>query len=207
MTLTVGEFLDQAASDAPVPGGGGIAALAGALGAAMAAMAANFTVGRPKFARHEEAMRLTLAELAPLGLAFRRAVDEDARAFSGISAAYRLPKDTDAQKAERQAAIAAALAAAMQAPLEVIRDCRRAAELLPALAGAANPNLLSDVEVAAIMLEAAARAALVNVRVNSRQLGGAEAERAEAEAEKALARVGELARETAAAIGERGKKG
>ncbi len=158
-SLTVGEFLKQAASDAPVPGGGGIAALVAALGAAMASMAANFTVGRPKFAQHDETMRQTLADLAHLSEAFRQAIDEDAKAFSTISEAYRLPKDTENHKAERQSAIAAALTAAMWAPLGVLRNCRRAARLLPTLAETANPNLLSDVEVAAIMLEAAARAA------------------------------------------------
>ncbi|MCL2000230.1 MAG: cyclodeaminase/cyclohydrolase family protein [Planctomycetes bacterium] len=199
-SLSVGEFLQQAASDAPVPGGGGIAALAAALGAAMASMAANFTLGRPQFAQHEEAMRRVLAELASLGEAFRQAIDEDARAFAGISEAYRLPKDTESAKASRRSAIAGALTDAMRVPLGVLRDCRRAAELLPGLAGAANPKLLSDVEVAAIMLEAAARAAWVNVRVNSRQLGGDAAAGMESEAGELLASVGELARKTAAKL-------
>ncbi|MDR3077424.1 MAG: cyclodeaminase/cyclohydrolase family protein, partial [Planctomycetota bacterium] len=80
--LTLREFLDQAASDAPAPGGGGVAALAGALGTAMAAMAANFTVGKPKFAQHDGLMRRALAEMASLGESLRQAVNADAEAFS-----------------------------------------------------------------------------------------------------------------------------
>lgn len=203
-TLGVGEFLDQAASDAPTPGGGAVAALAGALGAAMASMAANFTVGKPKFAQHDDLMRRTLAALAPLLQSLRRGMDADAEAFSGISLAYRLPRESEADKARRTEAIQAALTAAMRVPLTVLADCGRAADLLPALAETTNPNLLSDVEVAAIMLEAAARAARVNVLVNARQLRTEEARTAEREAENAVARIAELAARTAAAVARRG---
>ncbi len=203
----LGRFLDRAASGEPVPGGGAVAALAGALGAAMASMAANFTVGKPKFARHDAAIRNILEQLAPLGVSLRRAVDEDALAFSAISEAYRLPRDSEEDKARRRQAVAAALAGAMRTPLEVGHVCQRAAEFLPELAEIANPNLLSDVEVAAIMLEAAARAALVNVLVNANQLANDEGKGAEAFARTTLARVGELAAQTVAAIEKRVSKG
>ena len=192
---TLAEFLDQAASDAPVPGGGGVAAMAGALGGAMAAMAANFTVGKAKFAEHAGLMYDTLNRLRPLIDDFRQAVDDDARAFSGISEAYKLPRGDDAEKAARKAAIDAALDASMQVPLRVARHCCEAAELLPPLAGAGNPNLLSDVMVSAVMLEAAARAALVNILVNSRSLDTDAARAAETEGRRIVARLAAVASE------------
>lgn len=203
--MPLGQFVAQAASDSPVPGGGGIAALAGALGSAMAAMAANFTAGKPKFAEHDASMRQTLSALEPLIRGLTRAVDADAAAFSGISEAYKLPRDTDEAKAKRKAAIEEALTSSMRVPLAVARQCREAAELLPPLAEAGNPNLLSDVEVAGILLEAAARAARVNVLVNSGPLRSDEARKAEAEAEKAVARAAELSARAAAIIAQRRK--
>lgn len=203
--MPLGDFLAAAASDAPVPGGGGVAALAGALGSAMAAMAANFTVGKAKFAQHDALMRSTINQLEVLIEELRNAIDGDAEAFTGISEAYKLPKDGDEAKTKRQKAIADALTASMRVPLQVVRNCRKAAELLPALAAAGNPNLLSDVEVAAIMLDAGARAARVNVLVNSASLTSDEARRAEREADEAVRDIAALAAETAATI--RGRNG
>lgn len=202
-TMSLKEFLEQSASGAPTPGGGGIAALAGALGASMASMAANFTAGKPKFAEHDEAMRTILAKLRPLIANLLAAVDGDAAAFSGISAAYKLPKTTDEEKSARKTAIDAALTASMRVPAGMVRDCLAAAELLPELAEKGNPNLLSDVTVAAIMLRASAEAAQVNVLVNSKSLFTSEAESAEADAARALARITELSEKTKRIVAER----
>lgn len=191
--MSLADFVKQAASDAPTPGGGGVAALAGALGAAMASMAANFTVGKPKFAEHDALMRETLTALTPLIDTLRQAVDDDATAFSGISEAYKLPRNDDVEKKLRQEAITAALSASMRVPLRVAVECARAAELLPRLAETGNPNLLSDVEVAGIMLEAAARAAQVNILINSRSLKTNEARAAEAEGQRATSRTAAIA--------------
>ncbi len=202
-SMSLAQFLEQAASDAPVPGGGGIAALAGALGAAMGAMAAGFTAGKPKFADHDALMRETIRLLQEHIAGLLAAVDGDAAAFSGIAAAYRLPKGTDAEKAARKAAVDAALAASMRVPLDMTRRCLAAAELLPALAAKGNPNLLSDVVVAAIMLRAAGEAALVNVLVNTKSLDTAEARGAEEEGTRAVARIEELADETKRVVAAR----
>ncbi len=201
--MTIREFLDQAASDAPTPGGGGVAALAGALGGAMASMAANFTLGKAKYAEHEPYIRRLLADLAPVIDDLRRAVDDDAAAFSGISLAYALPRATDEDKARRREAVTAALSAAMRVPLRVLRRAAEAAETLPDLARRGNANLLSDVEVAAIMLAAAARAARVNIRANSASLDTDEARAAEAEGERLTARTAALADEVGSLIRQR----
>lgn len=202
-SMSLKDFVAVAASGEPVPGGGGIAALAGALGGAMASMAANFTVGKPKFAEHDGAVRAALAALRPRIDSLLAGVDGDAVAFSGIAAAYKLPKADDAEKAARKAAIDAALTASMRVPLGMLRDCLAAAEVLPELAAKGNPNLLSDVVVAAIMLRAAAEAALVNVRANSKSLSTPEARGAEEEGERSLRRVGELADEVKRIVSER----
>jgi len=188
-SMTIGDFLRQAASDAPTPGGGAIAALVGALGGSMASMAANFTLGKPKYAEHDAFIRETLATIAPLIDDLRKAVDDDAEAFAGISQAYARPKGDEAEKAKRKEAIDAALTASMRVPLRVARRCGEAAALLPELARRGNANLLSDVDVAGIMLTAASRAALVNIYANSSMLRTAEARDAEAEGERLSCRV------------------
>ncbi|MCC8108612.1 MAG: cyclodeaminase/cyclohydrolase family protein [Planctomycetes bacterium] len=192
--LPVQDFLRVAASDAPTPGGGAIAALVGALGASMASMAGNFTVGRPKYQEHDALVKDTLSELSDLTADMLRAVDDDAEAFSGISLAYKLPKGTDEEKAARKTAVDDALTASMQVPLRVVRCAVQAARLLPPLARVGNPNLLSDVVVAAIMLEAAARAGRANVRANSGQLHTEAARQAEAEADAASRETADLCR-------------
>ena len=197
------EFVKLAASDAPVPGGGGIAALVGSLGAAMGSMAGNFTIGRPKYAAVDAEARSIVADLAPLIDALLKGVDADAEAFSAISAAYRLPKTSDAESAARKAAISAALTGAMNAPLAILADCLKAARRLPELAAIGNLNLLSDVEVSAIMLEAAGRAARINVRINAGQLDAAVAAAAMAEADAATAELAELLRITLDAVEKR----
>lgn len=194
--MPLDEFVCQAASGAPTPGGGGVAALAGSLGAAMASMAANFTVGKPRFAAVEAEVKAILAKLAAPVERLLAGVDGDAEAFASISAAYGLPKGTDAEKAARGAAIRAALAASMAVPGAMLRECVAAAELLPGLARVANPNLLSDVEVAAIMLDAAGRAARVNVLVNAAQLPMEDARPAIAAADLAVERLAGLLNET-----------
>lgn len=194
--ITVEDFLRQAASGAPTPGGGGIAALAGALGSAMASMVVNFTVGKPKYAEHEESMQKTLRALLPIIEDFRTAIDDDAHAFSGISDAYKLPRDNDEAKTRRQDAIQTALTASMKVPLRILRCASEAAALLPDIARHGNANLLSDAVVAAIMLAASSRAALVNVYANSTSLKTEEAREAEAEGERIVEKVAGLAAQT-----------
>ncbi len=202
-TMSLREFVDQAASDAPTPGGGAIAALAGSLGTAMAAMAANFTIGRPKFAAVETEAKAALERLKPYIASLLKSVDEDAEAFSAINKSYKLPKTTEEEKKARNHAVEQALAGAMRLPYAVLGDCLGAAEALPALAAVANPNLLSDVEVAAIMLEAAGRAAQVNVMVNARQLQGAETDKIVDNSAKMAARLKTLLDKVMAEAAER----
>ncbi len=166
LDLKLTEFLAQAASDAPTPGGGGIAALVGALGACMGEMAANFTVGRPKYAAVEAEVKILLAELSRERAALAAGLEADAAAFAAVDAAYGRPKATEAEKQARSQAIAEALRQALEPPRKVLHSALAACRQLPRLAEIGNPNLVSDTGVAAILCAAAAQAAELNVRIN-----------------------------------------
>ncbi len=168
---SVYSFLEKAASRSPAPGGGCIAAAAGAMGAAMASMPANFTIGKKGYedAREEaekilaasEASRKKLAELA----------EEDIASYEKVSAAYKLLADTDELKKEKRERIRESLLLAMKPPFETARECIKVMRLLPRLAAIGNKNLISDVGVSAFMLNAALESAALNVEINLKALG------------------------------------
>ena len=185
---TIGAWLDEVASGAPAPGGGAVAAMHAAMAAGLVSMVCELTVGRPKYAEHEQTMRAVLAEASERRQEAIRLAEEDAEAFTGVTDAYRRPKGTDEEKAARTEAIQEALARAAEVPL---RTAALAGEIL-ALAGriraGANVNVLSDVAVAAVSARAAMQAAAVNVAVNRASMTDVVA-RARLEAE--LARIGD----------------
>jgi methenyltetrahydrofolate cyclohydrolase len=164
------KYLDDASSGSPTPGGGSISALAGALATSMGCMAANFTLGKKKFAAVEPQVRGLLARLDSARDDLLRLMDDDIHAYGPLSEAYKLPRDTDAQKLARDQAIQDKLKTAMDVPLRVMRLCRDVLQALAELAPIANPNLISDVGVAAVLAEASARAARLNVDINLRSL-------------------------------------
>lgn len=163
---TVTAYTEKLASNAPAPGGGSGAALAGALGAACACMVGNFTVGKKKFADVEAEVAKHLQALDDLRQEMLGLVQEDVTAYSAVGAAYGLPRDTDEQKAARTAAIQEALKQAAGVPMALARCCAAVAEHLPPLLEKGNPNLVSDVGVAAKLAEAACECAWLNVEVN-----------------------------------------
>jgi len=167
---TIKDYVDAASAGTPTPGGGSVAALVGALGMSMASMAANFTLGRKKYRQVEPQVRACLEKITAARDELLRLMDEDTRAYALVSEAYRMPKDTPEQKQAAAEAVQRALVAAMDPPLRVVRACREALGAVAALADIANPNLISDVGVAAILGEAALRAAKLNVEINLRSL-------------------------------------
>jgi len=194
-------YLEHAASGRPTPGGGSVSALVGALGAAMACMAANFTVGRRKFRDVEPRCAAILARCEASWRALLDLTDADTQAYAQVSAAYGSAKGTPEQQTARTQAIQQALRAAMDVPLRALRVCETIARDLEELADIANPNLLSDVGVAAIHALAGLRGCKLNVEVNlasiddtefvachRREIDAAEA-RAGAVCEKVLAKV------------------
>ncbi|MFW6042628.1 MAG: glutamate formimidoyltransferase [Chloroflexota bacterium] len=160
-------FLDAVSGDAPTPGGGSVAALAGALGAALAQMMAGLTVGRKKYADVESQAQEIHDAAGQLRTALTQAIVEDAAAFDDVLAAYRA---SDLSGEERRQAIEEATIHAGEVPLEVARRSRAVAELARDIARLGNANAVTDAAAGGIMARAAAEAAALNVRVNASQL-------------------------------------
>ena len=159
-------YLSAASSRSPAPGGGSAAALAGALGAAMSCMAANFTVGKKKYENVQEEVKRILSESEKCRSKLEELVDEDIKAYTKVSSAYSLPKETDEEKEKRALEIARATKEAVSVPLEIAKDCFRVLELCRRLVDIGNKMLISDVGVSVLLAEAALRAANLNVEIN-----------------------------------------
>ena len=159
-------FVSSVASSAPVPGGGSVVALVGSMGAALAQMVAGLTVGRKKYAAVDAEMKELGLRAAALVRRLGELKDEDAAAYTLVSDAYKLPKETPEQVTARARAIQAALMKAAEVPLETARYCSEVATLAATCAEKGNTNAASDAGVAALLAEAACRGAAYNVRIN-----------------------------------------
>jgi len=190
-------YLDDASAARPTPGGGSVAAVAAALASTMASMAAGFTLGKEKFKAVEPDIQAAIARLADLRGSLLDMAHEDMAAYEAVMAAYRLPKNTDAEKAARAEAVRRATKASLGLVLRVLAAARDVAEASRRLADIANPNLLSDVGVAAELALGAARAARINAAVNlSGYSDAADASAACLAADAAVAETERLAGET-----------
>lgn len=161
------EFVDALASDAAVPGGGGGAAYAGALAAALGAMVGNITAGKPKFADVADDIRASVVELDAARTRLLELIDEDAEAFSRLAATWKLSRATEEEKAARHAAEQAALVGACEVPLRIMRVCAAVIESDEFLASNASKLVLSDVGASAILAKGALQAAALNVHINT----------------------------------------
>ena len=163
---TLTEFLASVASDAPTPGGGTAAAVAGAMGAALVEMVVALTLAREKYAAAHETVR-PIGEAAKAGRAqFLALAREDADAYEDVVTARRLPKATDAEKASREEALAVANRRAAEVPMRTAQLAVKLLGTVPELVEVGNPNAASDAGSAALLLEAAAEGALLNVAIN-----------------------------------------
>lgn len=163
---SVSEFLDDLASKNPTPGGGGGAALAGAQGAALASMVCNLTLGKDKYATVQADIASLLAETEALRKKLTDLVDADESAYGVLSAAYKMPKETDEQKKARSAAIQRALINATTPPMEIAEACVGVLTLCGPIAEKGNVAAISDAGVAALLAEAGLRSAALNVLIN-----------------------------------------
>lgn len=164
--LTSTEFLDKLASANPVPGGGGGAAMAGALAAALGSMVGNLTKGKEKFAANEAEIIELLGQLEEYRHKCLQLVEEDAKVFAAFMACYKLPKSTDEEKAARSKAISSAAKNAAAVPLEIGRVSLEVLRIAARLVVIGNPNVVTDGAVSAILARAALRSASYNVRIN-----------------------------------------
>lgn len=163
---SVSAFVASVASSEPVPGGGSVAAHAGALAAALAQMVAGLTIGKKKYAAVEEDMRGVASKAAKLSAQLMALVQRDAHAYAAVASAYRLAKEPAEAADHRAAAIQNALIAAARVPLETCRACRDVAELARILGEKGNSNAITDAGVCALLAEAGCRGAGYNVQIN-----------------------------------------
>lgn len=164
--LSCEEFTERLAARESVPGGGGAAALVGALGIALCSMAGAFTAGKPRFAAVEDRVLRLMDEAEDVRFRLLELVHEDAEGFSPLSEAYALPKD-DPTRAD---AIERATGDACMAPLAMVGECCRAVALLEEMGACCSRLLISDVACGALLVRAALETASVNVYVNTSAL-------------------------------------
>jgi formiminotetrahydrofolate cyclodeaminase len=169
--LPLGEFVARLASPEPVPGGGSASATAAALGAALVAMVAALSRDRPKYAEHDDLLTWAEATGQQLTDRFLGLADEDAEAYAAFAAAMKLPRATEAETATRSEAMASAGRRAAEVPLACIEACLDLASAAEALAGRSNVNASSDLNVASLLVDAAANGAAANVLVNLSAIG------------------------------------
>jgi methenyltetrahydrofolate cyclohydrolase len=166
LSNSIGTFAELVAAGTPAPGGGSVAAYCGVLAASLGQMVCNLTIGKQKYAEAEPRLRAGRSELERLGARLRELIAEDAASFEAVLQAYRLPKDSDEQKADRAAQIQLALRGAVDIPVETVQRSFDVLKLLGELADIGNPNALSDVAVGAQLAQVAIRGASYNVGVN-----------------------------------------
>ena len=164
--MTLSSYLQLLSSDAPAPGGGSVCALSGAQGAALIAMVAGLTIGKKKYSQEWELCEEVLKKASKIKDELLTQVDKDTQAFNLVSAAFKLPKDTEEQTAVRKKAIADATLVATEVPFETMKLCLEALQCAKRLVGHSNASAASDLGVAAFNLIAGIKGAWLNVLIN-----------------------------------------
>lgn len=163
-------FLEELASAAPVPGGGGASAACGSLAAALASMVANLTTGKKKYAQYEEDIQRILREAEEKRNALVALADADAEAFAPLAKAYSLPKNTEEEIAYREEVMKKVLYDASIAPLRIMETVSEVILLIEEVAEKGSVMALSDAGVAAVFAKAALKGASLNVFINTKSM-------------------------------------
>jgi len=160
--MSVNEFLVAVGSKTPTPGGGAVASVVGALGSSLAQMVLNYSIGKKSLAAHEGRLRGAMLQLTRASELFMALAAEDAEAYGAVNALSRLPEGDP----RRQRELPDALAASVQVPMTTIAACVDILRLFEELASITNKQLRSDLAIAAVLADAAARSSRWNVLVN-----------------------------------------
>lgn len=186
-------FLDRLASRSPEPGGGSVSALVGALGAALISMVGNLTLGKEKYADVQDRVERLLKSSEGLRGELQGLIQRDTEVYADLSAAFKMPRETEEEKAERKAGIQEALLKATEVPFEIAERCLEAARLSETAAEIGNVGAVSDAGVAVLLAEAAAQSAALNVKINVNSIEDREFTTAKwSRIQEILAETGEL---------------
>ncbi len=166
MNISITDFLERLSSDAPTPGGGSVAALAGALSCSLTSMVGNLTYGKKKYEEYWEQAKNIIEEAKELKDDFLSLFYEDMEVFTKLMATFGLPRKTEEEKEKRADAIQEATKKAIEVPLNVMKKSQRASEMAFAMAKIGNSNAISDTGIAGEMALAACRSASLNVLIN-----------------------------------------
>ena len=164
--MKVNEYLDVLKSDAPAPGGGSASALAAAQGVALVSMVCDLTLGKEKYAEYQDVCGEAKAKASDLYSKLVASIDKDTEAFNLVSAAFKMPKGTDEEKAARSKAIADGTLVATEVPFETMTLCAEGLKTVEKVVGKSNPNAASDLGVAALNLLSGVKGAWLNVLIN-----------------------------------------
>lgn len=167
---TISQFTEELSGSAPVPGGGGASALAGAVGAALGSMVGSLTVGKKKYADVEDEIRALMDEAVMLKDELLSGIDEDAECFEPLSKAYSLPSGTEEEKAEKEKIMEAALEKACSAPLDIMEKTCRAIDILEGFAEKGSRLAVSDAGTGAAICRGALNGASLNVYINTKMM-------------------------------------
>lgn len=159
-------FIDDLASSAPTPGGGGASAYCGALASALASMVGNLTLGKKKYATVEEEIAAVMAQLSEKRAQLLDLIDQDARAFEPLAQTYRMPSTTPEEQQAKHTAQQAALIDAIEVPLAIMRTCADVLDLTDVMAKKGSRLAVSDAGVAAVFARAAIEGASLNIFIN-----------------------------------------
>ena len=191
---TCKEFVEVLATKAPVPGGGGASALVGAIGTALGNMVGSLTVGKKKYADVEDEIIQLQKKADALQADLLALVEKDAEVFEPLSKAYGMPKDTPEQIAEKDRVMEECLIAACDVPMQIMKKCCEALDIMGGFAEKGSKLALSDAGVGAIVCKAALQGASLNVFINTSSMKDRErAEATEAEANEMLDKYTKIA--------------
>ena len=171
---TLCAFLDELASGSPAPGGGSVAALSGALGAALTSMVCHLTIHKPGYESVQNELPILIDRANNLRKEFTVLIDEDTTAYNRVVSALKLPKETEEDKAKRKEALQHAFIGAAEVPLHTARLCADLLKIADEVAHKGNKNSITDAAVAALMAQAGLEAAILNVRINLTSIKDAE---------------------------------
>ncbi|MEA4920440.1 MAG: cyclodeaminase/cyclohydrolase family protein [Clostridiaceae bacterium] len=168
--LTLNDFVAQLSTKAPVPGGGGASALVGAIGSALGCMVGSLTVGKKKYAAVEDDIKALMEKSIALQGELMSLIDRDAKAFEPLAKAYSLPSSTEEEKAAKAEVMAVVLKDACDVPMDIMRSCCKAIELISEYAEKGSVIAISDAGVGAALCASALKGAALNVFINTKAM-------------------------------------